>query len=195
MGHEADYPIYADFSDTLLSCCSRLTRCASLRRGCAGAWRHDRRPQLVELRVGITACFGRPRGGGTSVASMSGRRHKPFVALAHRKELRDGLALWRAGRYQACNERPDEGRSHHAFRPARTRIGRWAMNTAPPELREIVKARHPQQRAATGDDTAADMVRGRSVGCERRSARSGRARTRKGRARGAAGDSIGNGTR
>ncbi len=116
--------------------------------------------------------------------------------LTIEKDARAGMLILPARfRYQACNERPDEGRSHHAFRPARTRIGRWAMNTAPPELREIVKARHPQQRAATGDDTAADMVRGRSVGCERRSARSGRARTRKGRARGAAGDSIGNGSR
>ena len=95
---------------------------------------------------------------------MSGRRRKPFVASAHRKELRGGRALWRAGRYQARNERPDEGRSHHAFRPARTRIGRWTMNTASPELPEIVKARRPQQRAATGDDTAADMVRGRERG-------------------------------
>ena len=95
---------------------------------------------------------------------MSGRRRKPFIASAHRKELRGGLALWRAGRYPARDERPDEGRSHHAFRPARTRIDRLAMNTAPPELHEMVKARRPQQRAATGDDTAADMVRGRNRG-------------------------------
>ncbi len=52
-----------------------------------------------------------------------------------------------------------------------------------------------QQRAATGDDTAADMVRGRERGMQAERRSIGASRTRKGRARSAAGDSIGDGKR
>lgn len=118
---------------------------------------------LIAGRVG-SRVSGTDAGGGTSVLLMSGMRRKPLVAIsapegaAGRPRLVAGRPL--PGPHRAARR----GRSHRAFRPARTRIDRWAMNNAPPQLHEIVKARRPQQRAATGDDTAADTVRGRERG-------------------------------